>query len=357
LTQILTDCIYLSASLKYPILLRYYLVRNAPGLNERAYQALVHVLPPSVIVQQDGERVVVNGVRLRLSWIGEGWLADARRMLGREVEEAQVAVARRMSPGAREALRAASVGWVDETGAVEITTDGIVVSKSGRPQDRTQRIRDWTPSVLAVAEALLCGTNATVASTSEVTGLSSGSCTNALRFLEERGLLASDASRGRYSARRIADGDRFLESYAAAATEVETPPEVRVGLVWREPRSAVAKIGRKWDSMDVSWACTGAIATSVLAPHLTTFGSADVYVDVDTVAGLESTAVRIGLEPTEGGRLKLRPFPTVTARRLATEEQGLRLAPWPRVYSDVRLVGVRGEEAAEHLRAVVHARS
>lgn len=329
-------------------------MRDEPRLNERGYQALVHVLPPSVIVQQDGDRAVVNGVPLRLVWIGEGWLADVRRMLVRDVDRPQVAVARRMSPGAREALRAASIGWVDEMGAAEITADGIVVSRSGRPQDRTQKTLDWTPSVLAVAEALVCGTKATVARTSEVTGLSSGSCTNALRFLTEQGLLVSGASRGRHSARRIADFDAFLESYAAAATEVERPPEVRVGLVWRDPRSAVAEIGRKWDAMDVSWACTGALAASVLAPHLTTFGNADVYVDVDTVAGLESTAVRIGLEPTEGGRLKLRPFPTVTTGRLSTEEQGLRLAPWPRVYSDLRSIGVRGEEAAEHLREVVH---
>ena len=140
----------------------------------------------------------MNNVPLRLSWIGEGWLADVQRMLSTDATEAQVAVARRMSPGARDALRAASIGWVDETGAAEFAADGIVVSRSGRPQDRTQKIRNWTPTVLAVAEALLCGTKATVAGTGEATGLSSGSCTNALRFLTEEGLLVSDAARGRH---------------------------------------------------------------------------------------------------------------------------------------------------------------
>jgi hypothetical protein len=299
---------------------------------------------------------MVNNVPLRLSWIGEGWLADVRRMLSTDATEPQVAVGRRMSPGARDALRAASIGWVDETGAAEFAADGIVVSRSGRPQDRTQKIRNWTPTVLAVAEALLCGTKATVAGTGEATGLSSGSCTNALRFLTEEGLLVSDAARGRHSARRVDDFGSLLESYAAAAAEAEPPPELRLGLVWRDPRSAVAEIGRKWEAMVVSWACTGALAASVLAPHLTTFGTIDVYVDVDTVAGLESTASRVGLEPIAGGRLTLRPFPTVTARRLSVQEQGLHVAPWPRVYADLRLIGVRGEEAAEHLREVVHVR-
>ena len=41
----------------------------------------------------------------------------------------------------------------------------------------------------------------------------------------------------------------------------------------------------------------------------------------------------------------LEAIPTVT--------EDMRVAPWPRVYADVKLVGVRGEEAAEHLREVV----
>jgi len=47
---------------------------------------------------------------------------------------------------------------------------------------------------------------------------------------------------------------------------------------------------------------------------------------------------------------------TVTGRRLATRVDGLMVAPWPRVFADVRTVGVRGEEAAEHLREAMHDR-
>jgi hypothetical protein len=43
----------------------------------------------------------------------------------------------------------------------------------------------------------------------------------------------------------------------------------------------------------------------------------------------------------------------VTSRRLATTEEELRVVPWPRVFADLRAIGVRGEEAAEHLREVV----
>ena len=66
----------------------------------------------------------------------------------------------------------------------------------------------------------------------------------------------------------------------------------------------------------------------------------------------KAAAAAVNLRPIEGGRLTLRPFPTVAVRALASKVDGLRVAPWPRVYVDLRRSGVRGEEAAEHLREV-----
>ena len=76
-----------------------------------------------------------------------------------------------------------------------------------------------------------------------------------------------------------------------------------------------------------------------------------MYGDADTVAGLEAIAAAARLKPIEGGRLMLRPGRGVWS--LATEAGGLRLAPWPRVFADLREIGVRGEEAAERLWEVV----
>ena len=123
-----------------------------------------------------------------------------------------------------------------------------------------------------------------------------------------------------------------------------------VGVSWRDPIAGLAETGRKWDRAGISWAATGVVASSVLAPYLTTITTTEVYVEQATSAGLEWMAANVGLRPIEGGRLTLLPFPTVTARRLATEKDGLRLVPWPRAYADLRIIGVRGEEAAEHLR-------
>jgi hypothetical protein len=128
-----------------------------------------------------------------------------------------------------------------------------------------------------------------------------------------------------------------------------------VGVTWRDPVSGLAKVAERWNTHGRVWACTGAVAASLLAPHLTSIGGTDVYVESDTITGLEALAREAGLEPIEGGRLTLRSFPTVTSHRLSTREHGLNIAPWPRVYADLRLIGVRGEEAAEHLLEVMHA--
>lgn len=98
---------------------------------------------------------------------------------------------------------------------------------------------------------------------------------------------------------------------------------------------------------------SGQVAAAVIAPLLTSVRSAMVYVEADTTPKLEAIAAQVGLRPIEGGRLTLAPFPTTTTRTLSATVDGLRVAPWPRVFADLQKSGVRGEEAAEHLREVV----
>jgi len=329
-----------------------------PG--RRAEDAVRAVLPRAAKARtgdvDTGVDIIVNGHPFQIKWIGDGRLADAKRVVSTRRGRPDIAVARHMSPGAREMLVEAGIGWVDETGAAEIAAGAIVISRPGRPPKSTRPPKRWTPSVIAIAEALLCGTKATVAATEEATGLSNGSCTTALRVLTDFGLLEADAGRGRDSARRVADRDRLLDAYASAVEAAPPSISLQIGVTWRDTIDGVVQTGAKWDKARIVWAGTGAVAASVIAPHVTTVNAADVYVDADTILGLEATARAVGLRPIEGGRLTIRPFPSVTARRMATRVDGLMVAPWPRVFADVRTVGVRGEEAAEHLREVMRDR-
>jgi hypothetical protein len=323
----------------------------------RAIDALLGVLPPSVrdtVVHTARRGVTLGGQDLDVRWVGEGSLGDVKAVLGDADRRPDIVVGRHLSPGARDAASEAGVGWVDETGAAEVVAGPVIILRSGRPSIDVARPKRWTPAVLAVAEALLCGTRATVSETQSVTGLSVGSCTNALRFIADQGLLEAAASRGRGSARQVRDERHLLDAYAVAAGAMPEPVALTVGTVWRDSIAGLIELGPAWDSAGVRWAATGMAAASVLAPLVTTVTSTDIYLDVTTIVGLESAAADVGLRPIDGGRLTLRPFPTVAVGRMATEIDGLRVAPWPRVFVDLRTAGVRGEEAAEHLREVMH---
>ena len=330
-------------------------------ITRRSETAVAAVLPSSVRIRRrrrDGHtlNLELNGEPVRVTWLGEGGLRLARELVEDRKSRPDVAVARRMSFAARKALSDAGIGWVDETGAAEIVRGALIVSKSGRVPKSPRKPPHWTPAVLAIAEALLCGGRATVGHMQEVTALSAGSATNALRTLTDLGLLDAVARRGPNSARQIPDPDRLLDAYAEAAEALRPMISLAVGVTWRDPATGLNETARRWNRAGISWAATGAVAASMLAPYLTTVTTSEVYVGAKTNAGLEWAVNEGGLRPIEGGRLTLRPFPTVTSGRLATVKNGLRVVPWPRVYADLRVVGVRGEEAAEHLRETMRGR-
>jgi len=292
---------------------------------------------------------------VRACWVGEGGLGQVRAVLDRPPPP-DIVVARRISPGGREALARAKVSWADETGAAEIALGSIIVSRTGHPFEREATPPRWTPTVVAVTEALLCGVDAKVSATVAATRLSTGSCTAALKTLTELQLLSAQQARGRGSARAVVDLKRLLEAYVPAATSLAPSLSLAVGVTWRDPIVGLRELGRTWAADGIAWAATGAAAADLLAPLLTSTGSTEAYVSSRTIADLDGLARRSGLRPIAGGRLTLRPFPTSTSERLATIQDGVALAPWPRVYVDLLRSGVRGEEAAEHLLEVINER-
>ena len=330
----------------------------AQETSRRIEEALRAVLPRSVKVHgtrgDTGHDFEINGIPIQVKWIGECGLRQVREMLINLHHRPAIVVARRASPGAREELSKAGVGWVDETGAAEIALGQLIVSKSGRPDGRREKPPKWTPAVLAVAEALLCDTKATVSATAAVTKLSPATCTYALRALTDLQLLTSGARRGRDSARHITGIPQLLDAYAAATVAQERSVSLTVGVTWKDLLSGLGEAGRGWTKAGKVWAATGSAAAAVMAPYLTSVTTGEVYVDAETIAGLEAAAIDMGLRPIDGGRITLLPFPTVTSKLLIKAQQGLNVAPWPRVYADLRRQGVRGEEAAEHLREVLH---
>jgi hypothetical protein len=325
---------------------------------DRAANALRAVLPTGTQLSErsaDADRrdvvVTVAECELRLRWLPVGWPRQVHVALSRPPRP-DVLVAPSMSPGARRSAREAGIGWVDESGAAEIALPTLVVSKTGIPQTPLDANVGWRPATLAICEALLAGrAAATVESAVEATGLSVGTAVTALKFLEKNGHLTSSAARGRDAARRVLDQNELLDAYAAAADRLRLPTAVRVGALWREPIVGAVDAGKRWSRANIAWVATSAMSAAVMAPIQTEVAPLEIYVSARSPSDLHRVAEVAGLKPIEGGRLLLRPFPTPAADRLSVVlSRGLRSMLWPRVYADLRTTGVRGEEAAEHLR-------
>lgn len=297
--------------------------------------------------------VQLGSRRLALRWVGRAGVRQVREVTGL-VNPPDVIVGSELSLAARAAAAEAGLGWADETGAAEIVAGDLIVSRSGTVPPRVREApRHWTPSVIGVAEAILSGAAATVSATAKATGHSQSSTALALGTLTDMCLLAADAPRGPRSGRRVVDRDRLLDEYVRAAASVEPRTQLRCGVPWRDPLDTVEQLGRRWDKAGHEWAMTGALAAALLAPYLADVSTGEVYVDAATEPELLELARVADIEPMAGGRLLLKPFPTGAAQRMAARTETLSLVPWPRVYADLARSGVRGEEAAEHLREVI----
>jgi hypothetical protein len=308
-----------------------------------------------VRVESAGERrgrftATIQSVPAEVEWLGVGWPRQVRELLERP-DRPDLVVAPELSPGAHKLLNEAGLSWIDLTGAANIHMPGLVIivkQDRGTPMPRANL--GWTAGALAVCEGLLVNVGGTVAELSEATGLAPSTVAAALKFLQGEHLLTAEAARGRNARRTVADQNQLLDAYADAAARLRTPVSIRVGVLWRSPDRGVSELRARLDANKLAWSTTGALAADALAPYLTEVDPWEMYVDGSSFAELRQVAREVGLEEAFGGRLLLRPFPTPAIDALSTTVDGQRVAAWPRVFSDLRMIGVRGEEAAEHLR-------
>jgi len=329
-------------------------------LPDRVAKGVAAVLPPRVLVSyaitdQNGDLLVsVAKELLRIRWLERGSATALETRLNNRPRP-DLFMAAHMSSAAQLAATDAGVGWLDETGAAQFAVGGVVVSRTSVPvKAAKERVEHWTGATLGITEALLTGVSGTVQALVTATGASPSTAGLALNSLTHTGLLTSQAVRGRNSGRTIADPSRLLEAYADAVARARQVPGVHVGVLWRDPLEGLSQVGRLWDQEQIAWAATGALSAAALAPLQTQVAPMVVYVEAVGLATLAAAAATAGLKVLEGGRLQLRPFPSPITRHLsAIVSPGLRSVTWPRAYADLRDTGVRGEEAAEHLREVM----
>ena len=295
--------------------------------------------------------VNVTGTPLRVRFAGRGDFRGVQMAL-KARPRPDVIAASRLSAASRQAIAKEGINWADERGAASIEAGSMVIALSGQIPAVRRSSTDWTPAAIGIAEAILSGTTPTAEAVAAATGHSLSTAVRALAFLVGRGLLEAPKARGPQSGRRIVDFDRLLDQYSEAAHQRRPKFELRCGLLWRELRTEIKQIGKKWTSMRVPWSMAGALAASIQAPYLTQTPTGVVYVGASREVEMLQIARQARLEVMEGGRLLLLPFPTQATKKLIQEKDGVWVTSWPRTYADLRNEGVRGEEAAEHLREV-----
>ena len=336
----------------------------------RLGSALARVLErPLESIQETDRRsaratlVVGNAAHeLELRWVGRGWPADLEQALDSLPDpwpRQLVLVGQQFSPGALNELAQRRANWLDETGAARIETDsGLLVF---REPDETTAERGmprgfrWASSSLEIAEWLLTEPPREAFNAREFahrSGWSYAQTTKVLRQLNARGWVKkTGGSRGVGSGWQLGDPLGLLEAWATylVSHRAET---VGAHRVLRDPMQFARTELAQTLSPAMEWAFSGWAGLELAAPFVTTVPVIHVAVDADAlVDGRLREAMRTaGLrEVKEGARIEFLALSKFSLS-LSHEIRGLPVVSPPRLYADLRTLGGRGDEAAEHVR-------
>jgi hypothetical protein len=336
----------------------------------RLGSALSRVLErPSESIEEAGPRsaratVVVghSAHELELRWVGRGWPADLEKALSTNPDpwpRQLVLVGQQFSPGAIEQLAQRRANWLDETGAARIeTATGLLVvrqpDEAAAEREMPRGFR-WASSSLEIAELLLTRPPREPFNARELaerSGWSHPQTTKVLRQFSDRGWVKKTGrSRGVGSGWQLTAAAGLLEAWTAYLAD-HRPETIGAHRVLRDPmRFARTELAQVL-TPQMQWAFSGWAGLELAAPFVTTVPV--IHVAVDTNALLDGRlreAMRtFGLrEVKEGARIEFLAI-SAFSLSLSREFRGLAVVSPPRLYADLRALGGRGEEAADHVR-------
>lgn len=319
----------------------------------------------SVAIGSEGDHLLAkvkvggNTFDLHVIWAGEGWPEDVRnadRRIGGREGARTVFAARRFSTGALKSLEAEGANWVDETGRARIVVDGLVVIRDGdelRESAAASKGRTgWSASAIDVAEAVLSmpvESTIRIADVSTLTAWSVPQVSKVLQRFDQAGWLQQLGSeRGRGARRVFADRAALLEEWSAIVAEKTVEPLFGHTLT-RDPMGFLEDALAPELNNRCDWAVSAWAGVERIAPFMTTVPTLQIYVPEEDL-GPELVS-DLGLSRVEsGGVVEFRPARRVVFQTATTDSAGIRVASPARVFADLRALGGRGEDAAEHLR-------
>jgi hypothetical protein len=341
-----------------------------PSVVNRLGSALTRVLERPVESIQEMDRrsaratVVVGNAahELELRWVGRGWPGDLEQALDSVPEpwpRQLVLVGQHFSPGAVEELTQHRANWLDETGAARIETDtGLLVFRESDEAAAERGLPHglrWAPSSLEIAEWLLTEPPREPFNAREFADRSRWSyaqTTKVLRQLSARGWVKkTGGSRGVGSGWELDDPAGLLEAWT---TYLMTHRSETVGAhrVLRDTMQFARKELAQTLSPEMQWALSGWAGLELAAPYVTAVPVIHIAVDSNAlVDGRLREAMRtLNLrEVREGARIEFLALSKFSLS-LSRDIRGLPVVSPPRLYADLRTLGGRGDEAAEHVR-------
>lgn len=299
---------------------------------------------------------------LELRWVGRGWPADLEQVLTSLPDRwprQLVLVGQRFSPGAIEQLTQRRANWLDETGAARIETNsGLLVfrepDESAAERGMPHGFR-WASSSLEIAEWLLAEPPREAFNAREFadrSGWSYAQTTKVLRQLSERGWVKkTGGSRGVGSGWQLADAAGLLEAWTTYVVS-HRPETVGAHRVLRDPMQFARTELTQALSPEMQWALSGWAGLELAAPFVTAVPVIQVAVVTDALVDgrLREVMRSLGLrEVKEGARIEFLALSKFSLS-LSREFHRLPVVSPPRLYADLRALGGRGEEAADHVR-------
>ena len=335
--------------------------KRSVGVLRRALQRPVHPTTQgsSTGVGAGVDVQIGDGTRrLEAVWVGQGWPSDLEALGDVPVPWPRdvVVTARRFSPGALERLADLGANWADETGRAYIEgPDGLLVIRD-TPEVRQKAAKTfrWSRSAQQVGELLLTRhlEDVSAREIAELTGWSHAQVSNVLRHFDEQGWTKkSGAARGRYSSRALIEPGALLEAWGAFVGSADRE-RIRAHRVLREPMAFLRNDLASALSSSVEWACSGWAGLELAAPFATTVPTLQIYVEEAALSDGRIREVMSELtlrEVDDGARVEFWAAEPVLLG-LVRERRGLPIVSAPRLYADLRGLGGRGEDAAQHAR-------
>jgi hypothetical protein len=300
--------------------------------------------------------------RLDLRWVGRGWPGDLQQPL-QDIPSAWprqlVLVAQRFSPGALAQLAERGANWVDETGAARIdTASGLLVVRNSIEDASRPDVHAgfrWSSSSVATAELLLARPPEGAFSAGEISttsGWSHAQTTKLLRQFSDRGWVEKvGGSRGVGSGWRLNDAAALLDAWTQHLV-THPPQSVFAHRVFRDAMQFIRAELAPALSPRMEWALSGWAGLELAAPFITAVPVVHVAIDEQALVdgrlrdGMREAWLR---EVGEGARVEFRALPPF-AISLAAPHHKLPVVSPPRLYADLRALGGRGEDAADHVR-------